>query len=237
MYQALDVVRRAGDVLNLVGSGGRKRAVLLGGLNVAAAALALGALHLGGAIVEGARNQPQPFLQPSPEAIVKAAAKVSAPVPHPAPALLAAVPDAVTLFAAPIVEPTAFVGGTTAEAGDAPANSPSPVAPSLTHSPAGPQPAGRVIRKAAKLPKTAVETADTAVLAAAGPLVLTDGMLDANGNVGISVGPGSSVAATATASVGASVAAATGAATGVAGAVSSAVSGVAGAVGSAVGAR
>lgn len=240
MRLSLDIVQRAGDALATAGSFDRRRAALVGGLNVVAVALAFGALHLGGTIVEGAREQPRVAAQPSPEAVVAPAARVSAPIPHLAPALLAATPDAATLFAAPIVEPTAFVGGTTAVAADTPsalASSPALAAPSLAHGPVGPQSAVPAIQKVVKLGKAAVAAADTAVVTTGGSLVLTDAMLDANGSVGIPAGSGNGVAATATAGVGTAVAAATGAVGGVASSVSSAVSGVAAAVGGAVGSR
>jgi hypothetical protein len=225
MYLPLDVVRRAGDVLGLVGSADRKRAALIGGLNVGAVALAFGALYLGGTIINGARDRPQPVSQPQPTAV--SAAPPSVPLPHPAPAAFAATPDAATLFAPPIAPPATFVGGASA-AGSAPA---APVPPTDT----APVHHANAVPAVTNVPEVAV--ADHAVAALTGPLMLTDALLDADQGIGISAVSNTAVAASVTTGLGTSVAATASTATGVAASVSGAVSGVASAVGAATGSR
>ena len=259
MRLSLDIVQRTGDALAAVGSIDRKRAALVGGLNIAAVALAFGALHLGGTIVEGARDHPSLALQPSPEPIVAPAAQVSAPIPHPAPALLAATPDAATLFRQPITEPAVLAstlpttGGidsfsTAGTVSPAQPAAPTPAAPGRDHAHTTPA-------VLASLAPTTAHATDVAAAATAGPLMLTDALLDADQGVGISAvsnisalantnvagvvagfgvtGLGTSVSATANAAAG--VASATASATaGVAASVSSAASGGASGVASGV---
>ena len=233
MYFALDVMRRAGGVVAAAGSVEHRRATLIAGLNLAAVALAAGALHLGGTIVHS--GNAGPVARPSPAAIVQAAARAAIPAPRLVHATFPAMPDAATLFAQPVAQPTVFLGTQPAAGGDAtfvlPA-APAPAAPPAARSPEHPVQAVPGAAHAVKLARAAIGTAARA--ATAGPLVLADAMLDANAEGGVSVSSGvaasASVASNAGSSIGASV-------TGAVASVSASVSGVASAVGSAAGVR
>jgi hypothetical protein len=232
MYFALDVMRRAGGVVAAAGSVEHRRATLIAGLNLAAVALAAGALHLGGTIVHSGNLGP--VARPSPAAIVQAAARAAVPAPRLARATFPAMPDAATLFAQPVAQPTVFLG-TQPAGGDAsfvlPA-APAPAAPPAARSPEHPVQAVPGVAHAVKLARAAIGTAARA--ATGEPLVLADAMLDANAEGGVSVSSGvaagASVASNAGSSIGASV-------TGAVASVGASVSGVASAVGSAAGVR
>jgi hypothetical protein len=252
-----DVVRRAGDVLAAAGSVERRRAAFLGGVNFIAVALGIGALHLGGALV-GSGGDHQPMVAPpSPDAIVKSA-QTPISIPRPAPVVLAAVPDDLTLFAAPVVSPTVFAaesassgGGLSAPPATSLGPSPASVVAEIAPPPAVAVPEAKAVTKLA----TTVHAVHHAVAANFGPLALSDAMLDAPVTVAAATNTGvtaaaNSVAAAANgvaaaangvaagvsgvaAGVGATAAAAAGTAAGVAGVASSAAAGVSAGVSSA----
>jgi hypothetical protein len=223
MYLPLNVTQFAEDVLHAVSEPERRRVAVLAGLNVAAAALALGALHIGASLVHTTPSAPLvPATPPAAAQIV--------PTPHLPPAPPVAVPDMQTLFAPPVMEPTTFSGGqhgasasfTTASPPDP---QPVPQQPATRPLSAAP-PVARVI----KLAEAGRSAADTALMQAAGPLMLTDAMLDAGSDVSASTGGNASASVSAT--VGSSVAnvssVASTAVTSVASSVGHTVSGIAG---------
>jgi hypothetical protein len=256
-----DVVRRAGDLLAAAGSVERRRAAFLGGVNFIAVALGIGALHLGGALV-GSGGDHQPMVAPpSPVAIVKSA-QTPISIPHSAPMSLTAVPDDLTLFAAPVVSPTVFAaesassgGGLSAPPATSLGPSPASVVAEIAPPPAVAVPEAKAVTKLA----TTVHAVHHAVAANFGSLALSDAMLDAPVTVAAATNTGvtaaaNSVAATAngvaaaangvaagvsgvaagvSAGVGATAAAAAGTAAGVAGVASSAAAGVSAGVSSA----
>lgn len=225
MRLALDVAQRAGSAVYLAMTAERRRAVTLGLLNIAAATLAIGALHIGGAIVSG--EPTQTISEPSPQAAAFAPVPHPAPVPRLEPVHLVAVPDAATLFAQPVAEPGSFTTDFRGGASNAftPAVAPEAEVPPP---PAAPGAANTVSAAVPSVARALRRQQTEVVLAEAGPLMLSDAMLDATAGASVSVAQGVSAGIAGAASVGSAVgSAAASASSTVSGVASSAVSGVA----------
>ena len=218
------VAELAEGVVSAFGSAERRRVVVLAGLNVGAAVLAIGALHLGGALVNAGR-------QPAVEAPSAQMPIAVSPAPHVAAAVVTAAPTVDTLFAAPVVEPASFVGG---QGGASPALSQPPVTRST------PAVSASRIPPLAKVVSAKSKAVEASLTEVAGPLMLTDAMLDAKAGTVVSAATGlgvstsagvasaiGGVATTSTSSVAAAVSGATSAVSGATSAVGSAVGGIA----------
>ncbi len=216
---------------------------MLAALNGGAAALALAALHIGGAVVSRGSGPPAAISDTGASASTPRATATAVPGPHLAPRF-AATPDKATLFSPPVVSPGTFaegIGG--AGSGFAPAPSPAATPVAQSHA--------TNVAPATTAPHLAVTAHHTEVAALApvvGPLAMTDAMLDAPvdaasvvGTVGSTAdgagvaGAVASTATTATSTVASVASSVGGAVSGGVASVGGTVGGVAASVGGAVG--
>jgi len=249
MRLALDFVRRARDFAEAAVLPERRRAMVLVGLNASAAALALGALHVGGTLMRGAPNLAAPPPLTS-ETVAKAAAKTIHPPAKAAPASFGAAPDDAILFAPPVATPTTFTSGAgniDATFATPPAQSqPLPPAPSPVK-PVSTAPVGHPVKIALSRTIKSIKP-----IAHGAPLILSEliagndggqgtasGALSADAGLssgsGLGVTAGGSVSAATSATVGSVTGAASGAVASVSSAVASTASIVGHTVSSAVG--
>jgi hypothetical protein len=249
MRLALDLVRRARDFAEAAVLPERRRAMVLVGLNASAAALALGALHVGGTLVRGAPDLPAPPPLTS-ETVAKAAAKTIRPAMKVAPVSFEAVPDEAILFAPPVATPTTFTSGggnTDATFATPPAQTePSPSSPSPVK-PVSSSPLAHPIKIALGRTVKSIKP-----IAHGAPLILSEliagddggqgtasGALSADAGLssasGLSVAAGGSLSAATSATVGSATGVASSAVASVSSAVASTVSTVGHTMSSAVG--